>query len=289
MTHRYAVALGFALAVTAGVVAFAQPPETGGPLSNPYVLGAPFSADATTTVRQTHANGTQVQRRQTARYYRDSAGRVRVEQVVRGTDALDSTADGRTRISLLFTEPDGRLQLYMLDPPNLRAHYGPRSMVSQTVGGGDAFSVPMGDSRWSFVTFERGSLLVWHGASVVEQPLGTSQINGIPVVGRRVVATIPAGMYGNKEPYAITDDRWESPELKLLLFARSSDPRMRIDIEYSLANVSRAEPRADLFVLPSEYTVVVGGDAGATGLIFGNNPNAYLNPMAEGISVQAGR
>jgi hypothetical protein len=56
-----------------GASGWAVPPTT--------VLDAPFSAEAITTVRKTLSNGTVRERMVTARYYRDSRGRVRAELV----------------------------------------------------------------------------------------------------------------------------------------------------------------------------------------------------------------
>ena len=69
-----------ALAAALGATVLGQvnlPVESiGGPLTGPSVLGAPFSADATTTVRATLSDGTRLDQTTTDRYYRDSAGRV---------------------------------------------------------------------------------------------------------------------------------------------------------------------------------------------------------------------
>lgn len=51
----------------------------GGPFSREAVLNAPFSADATTSVRILLSDGTARVQTVTARYYRDSQGRVRAE------------------------------------------------------------------------------------------------------------------------------------------------------------------------------------------------------------------
>jgi hypothetical protein len=86
-----------------------------------------------------------------------------------------------------------------------------------------------------------------------DDALGTRQITGIETIGRRVTMTIPAGQIGNDRPMQIVDERWESPELKLVIYARYSDPRTGI-IEYRLTNVRRAEPPPELFVIPDGYT-----------------------------------
>jgi hypothetical protein len=59
--------------------------------------------------------------------------------------------------------------------------------------------------------------------------------------------TIPVGVFGNDRPFEIVDERWESPELKMLIHARSTDPRTGV-VEYRLTNIRRAEPPANLFV-----------------------------------------
>ena len=65
-------------------------------------------------------------------------------------------------------------------------------------------------------------------------------------------------------------DGWESPELNMLISSRFSDPRTGV-VEYRLTNISRSEPRADLFSVPSDYTVIEsngggrGGRAGGSG------------------------
>jgi hypothetical protein len=46
----------------------------------------------------------------------------------------------------------------------------------------------------------------------------------------------------------------ESPDLKMLVYSRNSDPRTGV-VEYKLTNINRAEPPADLFTIPSDYTI----------------------------------
>src|SRR5262249_14905720 len=72
------------------------------------------------------------------------------------------------------------------------------------------------------------------------QSLGTRQIEGVTAVGTKRTETIPVGRIGNDRPIEITDERWESPELKLLVLSRHHDPRTG-DVEYRLTNISRAD------------------------------------------------
>jgi hypothetical protein len=80
-------------------------------------------------------------------------------------------------------------------------------------------------------------------------------MEGLDVVGRRMTARIDVGRIGNDRPIEIVDERWESPALKVLVLSRHHDPRTG-DVEYRLTNISRAEPSADLFVIPADYTLL---------------------------------
>ena len=49
------------------------------------------------------------------------------------------------------------------------------------------------------------------------------------------------------------DERWVSADLNVVIYAHLSDPITGV-FEYRLTNISRREPRPDLFVMPEEYT-----------------------------------
>jgi hypothetical protein len=66
--------------------------------------------------------------------------------------------------------------------------------------------------------------------------------------------TIPAGAIGNDRPITISDERWESPELKVLVSSDHHDPRTG-DVKYRLTNINRSEPDGVLFTVPSDYTI----------------------------------
>jgi hypothetical protein len=223
----------------------------GGPLTGPPVRNAPFSADATTTVRQTLGDGTRIQRVATARYYRDLDGRVRVEQSIVGLEELDPGAASRVRTTV-WPNPDD-WGAYVLDPLTRIARKGPRDIAGRAVGGGDTFALPLGGVR--FLLFH-GARHTPHGSAsdVAEESLGTRRIAGVDAVGRRFTRVFPVGQLGNDRPIQVTEERWESPELKIVVFSRLLDPRVGV-IEYQLSNVRRANPPPSLFVVPSDYMV----------------------------------
>jgi len=94
-----------------------------------------------------------------------------------------------------------------------------------------------------------------------EELLPPRQIDGIKATGRRTTVIIPTGRVGNDRPIQITDERWQSPELGVVIYSRFSDPRTGV-VEYRLTNVNRNEPAASLFTVPSDYTILGGGGGG---------------------------
>src|SRR5206468_6930081 len=60
----------------------------GQPAFGPVVAGAPYSGEGLTTVTQTLADGTRIERTVRAKVYRDSDGRTRREQTILGLGAL---------------------------------------------------------------------------------------------------------------------------------------------------------------------------------------------------------
>jgi hypothetical protein len=84
-------------------------------------------------------------------------------------------------------------------------------------------------------------------------PLGQKEMEGVRVEGTLRQQVIPAGEIGNRNPITITTESWYSPELQVTVYSRHNDPR-RGETIYRLANIRRAEPAAELFKVPEEYS-----------------------------------
>jgi hypothetical protein len=82
--------------------------------------------------------------------------------------------------------------------------------------------------------------------------LGTREFGGVKAEGTQTTHTIAAGEIGNEKPIVIASERWFSPELHIVVFARTVDPRVG-ESSYRLVNLKREEPPADLFKVPSDY------------------------------------
>jgi hypothetical protein len=243
-------------------------------VSAPIVRNAPFSGEGVTTVTQTLADGTRIERTTTSKFYRDSAGRVRREQTIVGLAALDPSRESETLVTIV--DPYARTT-YVLNPATRVARRAPPPPPPPPP--------PGGDSRASSASGQMqappppppppppapgpppppppppppgGDIRLVPGSTQRNQELlGTRKIEGLIASGRKAVTTIPTGQIGNDRPIEITDEQWESEELKLLVLSRHHDPRTG-DVEYRLTNVSRAEPASYLFTVPSDYTVVDG-------------------------------
>jgi hypothetical protein len=200
---------------------------------NAQVVNVPFSAEVT-TMWQPPASRGQASLRTTARYYRDSAGRVRVEQSFVGSD-------GRSGQIILAPEGDSR-NAYVLDPV-ARTISTPvsRGLVQMMVGDGGYYQFVLPRSMRRFI----GLFVVPDEAETGEE-LGQTSMSGVQVTGTRFVTLLP-GLLGNGRA-----ERWVSPELGLVVYSRSEDAHLGI-LEYQLTNISRADPPAELFEVPQQY------------------------------------
>jgi hypothetical protein len=88
----------------------------------------------------------------------------------------------------------------------------------------------------------------------VTTSLGTKDFDGVKAEGTSTVWTIAAGRIGNRNPINVTKESWYAHDLQVLVYARHSDPRTGESI-YRLASIKRAEPAAELFKVPEDYTV----------------------------------
>ena len=273
-----ACAAGVAFTIT---VALAQQPDirrvrvqdirtAGGTLTDAVVPNAPFSADAVTTVTQTLGDGTKIEQRTTAKWYRDSTGRVRREQTVIGIDRL--SPQGQPQTTITFDSVPRDPTPYVLNPATRTARRTPRGVQWFDGGVEVLLADVLRSAAGSVWPAPAAGLGRGQAASVpadvrpVEEQLGTRQTEGVKATGRRWTTTIPAGRIGNDRAIQIVEEQWESPELNMVISSRFSDPRTGV-VEYRLTNINRSEPRADLFTVPADYTIVeaTGGARGGRG------------------------
>jgi hypothetical protein len=201
------------------------------------VVNAPFSADATTVWSPPASTG-QAPLRATAHYYRDRAGRVRVEQSFVGQG-------DRPQHVILAPEADSKMA-YVLDPVARTVSTPvPRGLTQMMVGDGGWDHFVLLKSRRRFLAFFVTPDNVESVNGPGEESLGQRSIAGLPVTGTRFVTRLPGFDNGRAE-------RWVSPELKLVVYSHSEDTHFGV-LEYQLTNISRSDPPAKLFEVPEGY------------------------------------
>ncbi len=94
--------------------------------------------------------------------------------------------------------------------------------------------------------------------TVIQPPaesLGIQMINGVPAEGQRTTQTIPAGAQGNDRPINVVSESWFSPELRITILSKRSDPRSG-ETTTQIVNIIRADPDPSLFTIPADYAAV---------------------------------
>ncbi|HJP91015.1 MAG TPA: hypothetical protein VJ875_03615 [Pyrinomonadaceae bacterium] len=252
------------------------------------IKGAPYSAEAVTESIQTLADGNRIVNRFTSTVFRDSEGRTRREQTLKGLGML---GNGEEPLQTIFIDDPVSGVTYSLDSRSHIAHKNSafRFQLSSKPGAPAAeaqtfeFRVAPGTAAGVMMTTpagvpppggERQFTLKTEGgvagnymyrakgpnANEVKEQLGKQIIEGLEAEGVRTTVTIPAGEIGNERPIEIVSERWYSPELQLVVMTRHSDPRLG-ETTYKLTNLNRAEPAKSLFEVPAGYTIKEGPPA----------------------------
>lgn len=199
------------------------------------VRNAPYSADMITESSQTLADGNHIRQSTTSRIFRDSEGRTRTEQSLKGLDAL---AGSSHLPNVIFISDPVAGTSYALNPTAKTATKSGGMRAGRN--GGPPPNRPEGRRR------DAGN------PNVKVESLGRQTIEGVPADGTRSTTTIPAGQMGNELPVVIVSERWYSPDLQTVILSKRTDPRSG-DTVTRLANISRAEPAHSLFEVPADY------------------------------------
>jgi len=202
------------------------------------VTGSPYSALGTSQTVTTLPNGDRVVRQNTIRQWRDSDGRTRSEfsmSSIGGAQPLELN----TTVTVI-DDPEAR-ERYLLQPANKVAVTVP--IVPCRVNAGREPDLTVGPPRPPGLAMR------------VSPPvkLGERKLDGEPVAGSRVEATIPAGAIGNEKPIQMSAEQWYGRNLQVVVEATYRDPRTG-ETRYKLSEIHRTEPDAKLFRVPDNYT-----------------------------------
>lgn len=237
------------------------------------VAGAPYSAEAVTDVVQTLSDGNRIVRQNKAQISRDSQGRTRREQGFAMFGPLVNGPREEQPRSVQISDPatGGAILLDLRSRTAHRMPALPQVLVRNKIAGIRAtadvtaerinvekfeIALPPSPEARGGVMFNRAEAVAGQRVKKpVVESLGTQFMEGVAVEGTRTTVTIPAGEIGNELPINIVSERWFSPDLKVLVMSRQSDPRFG-ETTYRLTNITRAEPSPQLFEIPAGFTIV---------------------------------
>jgi hypothetical protein len=220
------------------------------PESISHIGGAPFSADAVTEFTQVLGDGNRIERRYSSFIARDARGRTRREEelVLPGP--------------LAVTGPTPKL-VTIVDPVTRTAYTLDQSLRAASRNPLDVVVIEMVKNRKAREAVMAGPVMPKKvesdprdpdATTVTAESLGRRSIEGVMAEGTRTTSTIPAGTIGNLQRIEIISERWFSPELQVPVLITRRDPRSGETV-HRLINIVRAEPSADLFIVPPDYDV----------------------------------
>jgi hypothetical protein len=255
--------------------------------------GVPYSAEAVTESVQVLSDGNRIARKDVTRIYRDSEGRTRREQIgtsgeadsitisdpvsesayvlipktklayrngvvmVSGRGSASASVEpGSSSVVVATRTPDGNAKVTAYEPSaeagsgqagaEVRGRAGRTEVAGAGRGGPSVVAFASTGIATPGVPAESGE--------VTNEDLGQQMIEGLTVSGTRTTTVIPAGRIGNEQPIRIVSEQWYSPELKVLVLTKHSDPRTG-ETTYRLTAVTQSEPARTLFEVPSDYVL----------------------------------
>jgi hypothetical protein len=240
------------------------------------VQGAPYCADAVHETVQQLADGNRIVQKQSSRQCRDGQGRTRQEVTARNgrvnvflRDPVAKEAwmlDGDRKLAVRIDAP--RQPLAPIEPKmwermkewssEMREHLKEKLHMQPP-------EAPMALEPVR-IAMHPGAVPDILPISLHPRLLGprgpgsttlmpNETIEGLRADGKRTVWTIDAGKIGNEKPITITNEVWSSPDLGITLRTRDVDP-VTGEASYSVRNVVRGEPDAQLFRVPAEFAKV---------------------------------
>lgn len=224
------------------------------------VLNSPYQAQTTSETTQHLADGNVIQNTQTSKVARDSQGRTWTEETIQKMGPWSSESGPRTVV--FISDPVAQVS-YVLHPENKTAEKMPFIKLSGGKAGESGASLNVVSSAGAVAGGVVVSAMVSTNGGAHEvgdrqvENLGTEEINGVTAQGKRTTVTIPANTFGNQLPIVTVTETWYSPDLQMVVQSKRDDPRFG-ESTFSVENIQKGEPAADLFQVPSDYTLSSG-------------------------------
>jgi hypothetical protein len=246
---------GRAVASPAGVANVASPAA---------VKNAPFSAEVITQYDRTLDNSGHIRRETHGKIFRDSQGRIRTDS------EMPSLQPGSEKLEHITINDPVQKVIINLNPRLKTAtifHFGqgvgPTAIGVDKIAGAPVNVAPVqpgskpGDPKPApgvTATSKMGAKLYTTPVETRTEALGTRNIEGVSVIGTRTTRIIDAGSMGDDKPIVSVTEARFSPELKMTVLTETDDGQSGHST-MKLVNIVRTEPMAQLFQVPSDFTV----------------------------------
>jgi len=212
------------------------PPQT---TSGTGFIGEPYSGRETTVTVHTLADGSTTTQTFVQLVWRDSQGRTRRE-------ILRHNPEGGEYRSIIVTDPVAGMYVkwttgYEPDPRQVTLWTLSRALTAQAPIPSSAPSSGKAEAT-STPGFQR-------------EALPPQNINGVYAEGTRTTRTIALDEESSHRVIQVTNELWQSPELKIIVRQVIADPRTGTTTT-ELTDVLREDPNPELFKAPAGYAVV---------------------------------
>jgi hypothetical protein len=244
-------------------VVFIGTPAGAGPMGHvmvhvdaQLVKGAPYAAESATETLRVLSDGTRMSNKFSVKQYRDSEGRTRRDMNPEGgtaTSVIDDPVSGEHFIlnhtSKTATKAFVRKMSHKTADGKVTEEKEVRIEIKDEIVGTPMPAMGAGPA-----------VMTWTHTGATGLPnekvesLGKQVMEGVACEGTKRTLTIEAGKMGNDRPIQIVAETWTSPELKLTVLQKTSDPLMG-DTTMRLTSLVRSEQPRNLFEIPSDYKV----------------------------------
>jgi hypothetical protein len=228
--------------------------QDAGVMFGEVVKGAPFTAQRTEESTQTLGDGTHINRKSSISYARDTAGRVRREDdewitiydpVANVSYRLNKKNHTGSKVELLRGESKFTLDKIDQERADELKVQSEKALAEDKARQGNSVMITNDGP---------GGRVYWFRKVGTEESLGSQVVNGVMADGMRTSYTIPAGDFGNDRPITTVTESWYSPELRLTVMYKRTDPREG-DVTTQYTGIKRSEPDPSLFQMPAGYTL----------------------------------
>lgn len=242
--------------------AVASPASVANATASAAVKNAPFSAEVVTLYDRALDNGGHIHRETRGKIFRDSQGRMRTDsetpQAQPGAEKLEHvTINDPVQRVIINLNP----KLKTATVFHLGQGVGPTAVGMGNVGRAPVNVPPTQAAAKSAEPKPTPGATSRMSATLGTTPVETrtenlpgKYIEGVKATGTRTTRIIDAGSQGNDKPIVAVTETWFSPELTMTVLTESDDGQSGHST-MKLVNITRTEPLAQLFQVPSDYTV----------------------------------